>query len=106
MDNNKFILDDFNPPAIARGIAERMKAFRISQNVTQATLAHRSGVSLGSIKRFESQYKISLANLLRIAQVLEALEAFHHLFPTMEYRNMDDLLKSKQKHSRKRARNV
>jgi transcriptional regulator with XRE-family HTH domain len=100
MNNN---IDHFNPPAIARGIADRMKEVRILHNITQASLAHRSGVSLGSIKRFEIQAEISLKSLLRLAQVLDELEAFHLLFSVNEYQSMDELLKSKQVKKRKRA---
>jgi transcriptional regulator with XRE-family HTH domain len=43
-------------------------------------LAERSGVSLGSLKRFEQNGQISFENLLKLAQILGQLEAFEHLF--------------------------
>ena len=60
------ILDDFNPGAVAKKIAGRMKRYRLLKNLTQEGLAKMSGVSLGSLKRFENQYKISLQHLLKL----------------------------------------
>ncbi|MCF6206234.1 MAG: helix-turn-helix domain-containing protein [Sulfurovum sp.] len=47
--------------------------------LTQAELAKRSDVSLGSIKRFESSGQISLESLLKVAFVLECLDGFGSL---------------------------
>jgi len=40
---------------------------------TQTELSERSGVSLGSLKRFEATGQISLESLLKLALVLECL---------------------------------
>ncbi len=106
MVDKEFKLDHFNPPAVAGKIAGRMKDLRLAQNITQQNLALRSGVSLGSIKRFESKHEISLKNLLQIALTLDALEAFHELFPVNEYHTMNELLDSQKGLKRQRARNV
>jgi len=103
---DKIILDDFNPQAIAAGIASRMQQARINLNLTQADLARRSGVSLGSLKRFEREYEISLKHLLQIALVLDELGDFRQLFPSNQFQSMDELLESKKKTQRKRARSV
>ena len=99
-------LDAFNPNAIAKNLAERMKERRLSMNLTQEALAKKSGVSYGSIKRFETQYKISLENLLNIALALDALEEFNNLFPERKYTSIDEMLSQKKQKKRKRARNV
>ena len=49
-------------------IAERAKFRRLEQNLTQEGLALRSGVSLGSIKRFERSGEISLKSLMETVQ--------------------------------------
>jgi len=46
---------------------------------TQPELSSRSGVSLGSLKRFESFGQISLESLLKLALVLECLGDFSSL---------------------------
>ena len=61
-------------------IAERAKFKRLEQNLTQEGLALRSGVSLGSIKRFERSGEISLKSLIDIALALGCLEDFSALF--------------------------
>lgn len=106
MIDTYFQIDDFNPQAIAKKLSESMKKKRILQNITQKSLAETSGVSLGSIKRFEQQYEISLKHLLRIALVLNSLDEFHTLFPHNQYQNVDDIIKNLQVTERQRARNV
>ena len=69
LSNNDFVLDDFNPRSIAKNIAKRLKQRRIELNLTQQELASKSGVSYGSVKRFETKFDISLKSLLMIAVV-------------------------------------
>jgi len=101
--DNRILIDDFNPPAIAHKIAKKMKSMRIEQNMTQIDLARRSGVSLGSIKRFETKHEIALRKLIQIGLVLEALEGFHKLFSSSVYQTIDDVINSQTSQDRKRA---
>ena len=100
-----FILDDFNPVSIAKKLAQRLRKRRLFLNMSQKLLSEKSGVSWGSIKRFESSGEISLKNLLKLALTLDALEEFHSLFPEKEYNSIDDILKSRKQKERKRGRN-
>ena len=61
---------------------------------TQPELATRSGVSLGSLKRFERFGQISLESLLKLALVLECLGEFGRLCEVEEERfgNIEDIL--------------
>ncbi len=104
MDDNKFIIDDFDPSSIAESIAGRMRARRLDLNMTQRTLASRSGVSLGSIKRFETVHQIALHSLLKIAVVLDATHEFHQLFPANQFKNIAEVLRATERKPRKRAR--
>lgn len=65
---------------IRREIAARAKERRLALNISQKELAERSGVSLGSVKRFESSGLVSLASLLEISLVLGCLGDFDELF--------------------------
>jgi len=47
-------------------------------------LAKRSGVSLGSIKRFELTGQISLESLLKLAHVLNRLNDFELIFKSLD----------------------
>ena len=51
-------------------IAERMVQLRKRKKLSQKNLALRSGVSLGSLKRFEQMGVISLQSLTKIAIAL------------------------------------
>jgi len=102
----EFILDDFNPVSIAKKLALRLRKRRLFLNMSQKSLSEKSGVSLGSIKRFENSGEISLKHLLKLALVIDALDEFHNLFPEKEYKSIDDILKSRKQKERKRGRNV
>ena len=106
LDDKNVILDDFNPRAIAAKLAGKMKKLRLSQNLTQEALSKRSGVSLGSLKRFEHKHKISLEHLLQLALALDSLEGFHLLFPENDYHDINDLINKKKAKQRKRGRNA
>lgn len=60
--------------------AARHKALRKKLGFTQADLADRSGVSLGSLKRFERTGQISFEGLLRLAHILDRLPEFENHF--------------------------
>jgi transcriptional regulator with XRE-family HTH domain len=99
-----FILDDFNPGAILKNIAERMKRNRLELNLSQSALAARSGVSLGSLKRFEHKAEISLKSLVMLAVALDATQEFSLLFSGKKYQSIDDVLKKDEARSAKRGR--
>ena len=86
---------------VMQEIAERAKLKRLEQNLTQEGLALRSGVSLGSIKRFERSGEISLKSLIDIALALGCLEDFSALFVDNAPRG--SLFVSKEEKKRKRG---
>lgn len=94
---NDFVLDTFNPATIAREIAERMRKRRLEMNLTQQGLANKSGVSLGSLKRFEINHEISLRHLLLLAVVLDATEEFALIFSRRQFENIDQALNASSK---------
>ena len=69
-----------SPQEIMQDIAARAKAKRLEQKLTQQGLSVRSGVSLGTIKRFERFGEISLKSLIDIALALGCLDDFEDLF--------------------------
>jgi transcriptional regulator with XRE-family HTH domain len=72
------------PKDVRLNIAARARAQRLALNISQKELAERSGVSLGSVKRFETGGLVSLPALLEIALVLGRLEDFGRLFAAPE----------------------
>jgi transcriptional regulator with XRE-family HTH domain len=109
VQNHCFLLRDnilaiiLNTPKEVMGIlASHAKAARLALGLTQAGLGSRSGVSLGSIKRFERTGQVSLESLLKIATVLGNLENFTHVFATKNKAlpGLDVLMKVTKKRKR------
>lgn len=73
-----------SPLDIRVSIADRFKRIRLDQNVSQEQLAERSGVSLGSLRRFESKGEISLKSLVHLAISLNRAQDFDLLFQIEE----------------------
>ena len=67
------------PIEVSLELATRLKKIRRQLKLSQANLAERSGVSLGSLKRFENSGKISLESLLKLAHLLGKLKDFENL---------------------------
>jgi transcriptional regulator with XRE-family HTH domain len=90
--------DPFDVPALpsemAGQIAARAKARRKQLGMSQQTLANKSGVSFGSIQRFEQYGLVALESLLKIAFALDCMGEFGNLFPPFEVpRSLEDFLK-------------
>lgn len=94
----------YNPHETAKQIAQRLREKRLALNLTQLALAKKAGVSLGSLKRFESSYEISLHHLILLAIALQVSEDFERLFTSAVYQSVDDVIKQKSVIRRKRGR--
>ena len=73
---------------LAGNVRKRRKARKLSMK----DLAEKSGVSYGSIKRFESMGEISLLSLLKIATVLDCEDEFERLFIETEIRSIQEII--------------
>ncbi len=71
---------DPTPKEISLELADKFKKLRKRSALSQAEFADRSGVSLGSLKRFERTGKISLESLLKLAHLLDRSKEFQSLF--------------------------
>ena len=73
-------------------IAARNKILRKQSGYSQSELARRSGVSLGSLKRFENTGQISLDSLLKLADILNRLDDFESiLMPIEDFKEIEKL---------------
>ena len=97
-------LDLYNPKALAEMVAGKVRKRRLSVNLSQQGLAEKSGVSLGTLKRFENTHEISLKHLLMVAVALHATEEFNGLFPDPPFHRLDDLLQERNIKKRQRGR--
>ena len=79
------------PNNAGKALAKRHSALRKQLKLSQAEMAERSGVSLGSLKRFETTGQISLQSLLKLAHLMDRLHEFESIFQPKE--NMADIEK-------------
>ncbi len=93
------------PDAVMQILRDNFKAKRLTLKLTQEGLAKRSGVSFGSLKRFEKTAEISLRSLLKLALVLECLDDFTNIAnpEKIEINSIDELLKVSKVKSSKRG---
>lgn len=75
------------PQEVLRDIAQKAREKRLTLNLSQEGLCLRSGVSLGSLKRFEATGQISLESLLKVGHALNCLSDFEALFRIQPNRN-------------------
>ncbi|MCL2522451.1 MAG: helix-turn-helix domain-containing protein [Erysipelotrichales bacterium] len=95
MRENKFDIKNFvdveTEQAVITELVKRVKLRRKDLGISQQLLATRSGVSYGSVRRFESTGDISLTSLLKIGEALEALSDFNQLFKGRRVKSLKDL---------------
>lgn len=78
-------------------IAERMVQLRKRKKLSQKSLALRSGVSLGSLKRFEQTGEISLQSLTKIAIALEVEGELEELFSKVPFASIEEVIHAQTK---------
>ncbi len=79
------------PYEVGLKMAQRHRTKRKKMKISQKEMAERSGVSLGSLKRFERSGKISLESFLKLMHLLGRLNDFDHVLKENE--NTDDIEK-------------
>ena len=83
------------PKELSRIIAANVRKRRKERKLSMQDLAEKSGVSYGSVKRFESSGEISLLSLLKIATVLDCADGFEALFAEQEIRSIQEIVDGK-----------
>ena len=89
---NDFLFNPKTPNDIAKELVEKIKQYRKKLKISQAQLASKSGVSLGSIKRFESKYEISLNSFIKILIALNLEHDLENLFLQKSYNSIDEVI--------------
>jgi transcriptional regulator with XRE-family HTH domain len=77
---------------LADGVAARLSSVRLDADLTQAGLAARSGVTLASLRRFETTGQIALGSLIRLAQALGRDADIATLFAPPPVASLDELI--------------
>ena len=89
---NNSLFNPKTPNDIAKELVEKIKQHRKKLKMSQARLATKSGVSLGSIKRFESKYEISLNSFIKILIALNLEQDLENLFTQKNYNSIDEVI--------------
>lgn len=92
---NYDFLDIKTPKEIQMEIAKNVRKKRKELKLTQEEFAKKSGVSFGSIKRFENTGEISLFSLVKIAIVLDCENELMELFKKKEYSSIEEIINGK-----------
>jgi transcriptional regulator with XRE-family HTH domain len=90
------------PEDIAAELAARLKSRRLAQNLTLEGLARRSGVPLGTLKKFERTGQIALVSFIRLVVVLKDEAALEKLLLEQRFESLDEVLGSGTKPKRGR----
>lgn len=74
-------------------LAKRVRNIRKCRSISQEKLSAMSGVSYGSVKRFEASGQISLLSLTKIAMALDLTEEIRSLFTEVTYRSIEEVVR-------------
>ena len=73
-------------------LAQRVRNIRKRRSISQEKLASMSGVSYGSVKRFESTGQISLLSMTKIAMALDIADELRNIFSQVPYRDIKEVI--------------
>ena len=80
------------PDKLNKDIAKRIKSIRKRRRISQKELAKRSGVSYGSVRRFEQTGEISLLSLTKIAIALQIDNQLEDLFTEVSFLSIEEVI--------------
>ena len=80
------------PEELDQKLAQRVRKIRKRRSITQEKLASISGVSYGSIKRFETTGQISLLSLTKIAIALDLADELRNIFTQEPYKDIQEVI--------------
>lgn len=78
-------------------LAQRIKIIRKRKTISQEQLSQLSGVSFGSIKRFENTGKISLLSLTKLAIALNCADEIRELFTNVPYQSIEEVIRENRR---------
>lgn len=89
---NNFVFNIKTPQEVEQLIASRIKTIRKRKKISQIKLSEKSGVSLGSVKRFENTGEISFKSLIKIAIALGMENELIDLFENVPYESIEEVI--------------
>jgi transcriptional regulator with XRE-family HTH domain len=89
---NSIFLNQKTPEEIIKKISKRLRERRRKMKLSQERLSVKSGVSLGSLKRFEATGEISLKSLTKIAIALGIEEELTDIFSKRTVESIEEII--------------
>ena len=80
------------PEELDQKLAQRVRKIRKRRSITQEKISTISGVSYGSIKRFETTGQISLLSLTKIAIALDLADELRNIFTQVPYKDIQEVI--------------
>lgn len=77
-------------------VAKRISRIRKRRGITQEQLSEMSGVSFGSVKRFERTGQISLLSLTKLATALGCADEIRTLFEEVPYDSIEEVVRERK----------
>lgn len=90
------------PAEILHALGARLRAQRLAQALTQRELAQMAGLSLGALRKLESDGQCSLETLVRVVQALGLLDELDDLF-VLKRQSIAQMERAELAHRRQRA---
>lgn len=94
---NTFNFNKKTPKEIDKLIAQRIRNIRKRKKLSQEKLGEKAGVSLGSVKRFESSGEISLISLTKLAIALNCENELEILFEDIPFESIQEVIDEQNK---------
>ena len=91
--NANFSFLQKTPGEIQTLIAGRIRMIRRRRKISQKKLSELSGVSLGSLKRFEQSGEVSFLSLIKIAAALGLNKELEHLFEDVPPLSIEEIIR-------------
>ncbi len=92
---------------VLHALGVRLREQRLAQSLTQRELAQMAGLSLGALRKLETDGQCSLETLIRVVQALGLLNDLDDLFvlkrQSIVQMEQMDLVSRRQRASRKKA---
>jgi len=94
-------VDEAPIPDVSATLGDRLRRYRVQQDIAQAVLARRAGISERTLRSLEQGHDVQLSTLLRVLRALGRLDALDAFLPPPQTSPME-LLSNRMK-ERKRA---
>ena len=91
------------PDEVVSLLCTRLRQERLSQQMTQAEVAARAGIGVGTLSNIEAGRSVAFDSVVRVAMVLGRLNELEQLFlPQLD--SLDDILRYEQSTKRQRVK--